>query len=266
MIEQRTMTELREWFAQQARSFLTGDTRIDRNILLKEEHCRNVAAGIVDIARSSGFPQEDLPLAETIGLLHDVGRFAQYARYRTFSDRKSVDHARLAVDLLDGSCVLEGLVPDDRRCIIGAIRFHNARTIPEQMEEREAGFARLVRDADKLDIYRIVADYYECARDRRNETVELDLPDAPAISEAILAQVQGRRTAEYRHLRTLNDFKVLQLGWVYDLNFRRTAELLRERRYLDRIYATLPQTSQTQAVYEQVRGHLAAVSPGATDR
>jgi hypothetical protein len=36
-------------------------------------------------------------------------------------------------------------------------------------------------------------------------------------------------------IKTLNDLKLLQMGWAYDLNFPRSFRLLSERRYLETI-------------------------------
>jgi len=50
--------------------------------------------------------QKDLNLAKTIALLHDVGRFEQYERYRTFDDYKSEDHVHLSLNVLNQEEVL----------------------------------------------------------------------------------------------------------------------------------------------------------------
>ena len=58
-------------------------------------------------------------------------------------------------------------------------------------------------------------------------------------------------------LRTLNDFKLLQLGWVYDLNFPRTFQIVKERRYLEKIRQALPQSSsRVEEIYARARAYL----------
>ena len=58
-------------------------------------------------------------------------------------------------------------------------------------------------------------------------------------------------------VKTLNDFKLLQIGWVYDINFPRTFQIVRENGYLEMIRDALPETSVRVAeIYQQARTHL----------
>jgi hypothetical protein len=61
---------------------------------------------------------------------------------------------------------------------------------------------------------------------------------------------------DIRHLKTLNDFKLLQIGWVYDINFVPSLEAVRERRYLEQIRATLPQTTALRNIFSQIDEHI----------
>ncbi len=78
---------------------------------------------------------------------------------------------------------------------------------------------RLIRDADKLDIWKVVTNYY-AERDRqRNVAIELDLPDTPVCSQNVIDLLNSRRFIRMRDLKTLDDFKLMQIGWAFDLNF-----------------------------------------------
>lgn len=57
----------------------------NQRITLKIEHSKRVAGLCERIAESNGLKQDDLDLAWTIGLLHDMGRFEQLRRWGTFS-------------------------------------------------------------------------------------------------------------------------------------------------------------------------------------
>ena len=67
-------------------------------------------------------------LAEAIALLHDIGRFMQYRKYRTFFDRISENHARLGIRELVRTLALSCLESQDRRILTRAVSFHNAAT------------------------------------------------------------------------------------------------------------------------------------------
>jgi putative nucleotidyltransferase with HDIG domain len=256
MINQETVSTLRTWFSDYVETFRSGDQEQDRNIDLKDEHTRRVCTEILDIGRSLRLNLEDLFLAELTALFHDVGRFEQYARYGTFSDHKSEDHAKLGVKILRKYDVLKGLDPSTRELILKVISYHNRVEIPEGETEACVFFAKLLRDADKLDIWRVVTDYYRQVDGLRNGTIELGLPDGPEISDEVCADLKAGRIVRMRSMKTLNDFKLLQMAWIYDVNFPRTFEILRERGYMEMIRDALPQSEKVAEMYATIRSYL----------
>ena len=58
--------------------------REDEQIYLKIEHTYGVVKYAGEIAERIECSGEDVALAEMIGLLHDIGRFAQIRRFRSF--------------------------------------------------------------------------------------------------------------------------------------------------------------------------------------
>jgi len=89
-------------------------------------------------------------------------------------------------------------------------------------------FLRLVRDADKLDIWRVFAEYYDkddAERESAADLVFLMLQDIPMP----LSRACRKEACNPSALKTLNDFRIMQLTWVYDLNFRFRSGLLQNR-------------------------------------
>ena len=256
MINLESLSTLKTWFSDYVETFRSGDQEQDRNIDLKDEHTRRVCTEILDIGRSLRLNLEDLFLAELTALFHDVGRFEQYARYGTFSDRKSEDHAKLGVKILRKYDVLKGLDPSTRELILKVISYHNRVEIPEGETEACVFFAKLLRDADKLDIWRVVTDYYRQVDGLRNGTIELGLPDGPEISDEVCADLKAGKIVRMRSMKTLNDFKLLQMAWIYDVNFPRTFEILRERGYMEMIRDALPQSEKVLEMYATIRSYL----------
>ena len=96
------------------------------------------------------------------GLLHDIGRFEQARRYGTFVDSLSVDHAELSTDLLFAEGLADrfpqdGLPEDWRNIAETAVRQHNKLKPAETPDDRTRRFIDLIRDADKTDIFRVIA-------------------------------------------------------------------------------------------------------------
>jgi HD superfamily phosphodiesterase len=250
------LPELKDWFSDYVKKYLSGGPDHRRNIELKAEHSRRVCEEILDVGMSLKLGLEELCLAETTALLHDIGRFEQYTRYGTFVDLVSEDHAVLGIRVLREEGVLERLDVGNRELILRIISYHNRAAIPENETEKCLYFSRLLRDADKLDIWRVVTNYYTQRTAGRNETVELNLPDGPGISDRVYEDLMGGKIVRVDNLRTLNDFKVLQMGWVFDVNFPRTFQLVRERRYLEIIRDTLPPSDRVSEIFARVHSCL----------
>ena len=235
------LTRLLDWFTAFCASYTSsaeGDDR--RNYLLKEVHTHRVREAAVSIATELGCDSADLLLAETIGLLHDVGRFPQYCQYRTFKDADSENHATRSVRVITEEKILADLAEEEKRLIIKSVALHNVYQIPEHLSERESFFLRLIRDADKLDIWRVFLEYYTLPEGERASAVGLGFPDHPACSQEILDAITKGEMINLVNVKTLNDFRLLQLSWVFDLNFSPTRRQFRERGYLKALASALP--------------------------
>jgi hypothetical protein len=256
MISLAQIESFRQWFHGYVHSFPLVRDDEKFNFQLKEEHTNRVCGEILEIGRSLGLSEDDLRLAETAALFHDVGRFPQYARYNTFLDYKSEDHAALGVAVLKEQNVLAGLEATDREIISHAVLFHNRAELPDIDDERTLLFSRMVRDADKLDIGLIYSNYYHDRSIPRNPALELNRPDNGEITPAICERLLAGRSVKNTEIHTLNDLKLVQMGQVYDVNFRRTFELIAERKYLEKFNAALPQNSTTRTIYEHMRDYV----------
>lgn len=234
--------KLETWFNNYCRFYYTGSPENDRNIRLKEEHTGRVCENIRSICLAEQIVGERAALAEIAALFHDVGRFEQYRRYGTFRDSDSVNHAGLSAEIVEHEGLLDELPVMQRRALLDAVRFHNLFTPPLGLPELSDQLIRLVRDADKLDIWRVFAEYYESPPEERASAVSLGVQDIPEISTEILESIVRGEMARLAMLQSLNDFRLLQLSWVFDLNFSTTFRLAEERGLLLRIAAGLPES------------------------
>ena len=135
-----------------------------KNVMIchKIEHTFRVAELSERYANALGMGSTDAAWAWFFGLLHDIGRFEQVRRFGTFVDSQSVDHAELGADILfrDGlirEFSIEEPVEEWIAMAEQVIRLHNRLTLPETLDERTRRFAEILRDADKTDIFRVIA-------------------------------------------------------------------------------------------------------------
>ncbi len=232
----------RLWFSKYVISFYSADDEDQKNIVLKEGHTHEVCTNAKKIANELSLNENERLLSETIALFHDLGRFPQYARFKTFNDRVSVNHGVLGSQVLENEKVLNHLDEREQELIIKAVKFHNAFSIPQNEKEKIVFFIKLIRDADKLDIWRVFLEYYESPSEERASAVGLGLPDTSEYSKDIISYLYEKRIISLSNIHSLNDFKLLQLSWIFDLNFKPSFKILLEREYIDRIASHLPRT------------------------
>lgn len=247
---------LKQWFSDYTRSFYSSSEEDQKNIMLKIEHTRNVCNNIVDIASGSSLDDNQVRLAEAIALFHDLGRFPQYAEYRTFRDADSVNHGLLGAKTLRKENVLGMLPSKEQETIIQVVRFHGAYKIPSVLNGNDVFFLKLIRDADKIDIFRVFIEYYESPEEKRASATAFGVPDTPEYSQIMLSRILNRQVASYSHIKTENDFRLMKLSWVFDMHFKESVRLLQERNYLDRIIEMLPQTEEIRSAVKIVRQYV----------
>jgi len=256
MINKETLLSLKTWFADYVKKFQSFNPYYQQNINLKYNHTKRVCSEIIDIGKSLALNKEDLLLAEVIALLHDVGRFDQYHRYHTFSDEKSEDHAQLGIKIIRQNHILKEIDLPNRKLILRTISYHNLPALPQNETEKCLFFTKLLRDADKLDILYVVTDYYQNSSEYPNQSLEMELPKYPQISDKVYNDLMSGRTVNARDLQTLNDFKILQMAWIYDINFPLSFQLIQQRGYLEKIRDSLPQSDKVQKIYSKVKSYL----------
>jgi len=256
-MEQEQLEKFRAWFDDYVAGFYGDDEFVNANIKLKEEHSKRTCEEMLYLAEELGLSDEQKQIAETIALLHDIGRFEQFVRYRTYNDPRSVDHGLLGLEVLRQTKVLNGLERKERKLIEKAIEYHGQKQLPADLDGRCLLFSRLIRDADKIDVYYVVTDYYRQYRDNPDGfKLEVELPDEPGYSAEVVEDILRGRPTDYRILRTWNDMKLCQLGWVYDVNFTPTLKRIRQRKFLEMILEFLPQTSDIEKVKEKIFGYI----------
>lgn len=182
----------------------------DENILLKYNHSVRVMELMRKYAILLNFNEDDVKLAEIIGLLHDIGRFEQLKVYHTYVDSKSVDHADYSVRQLfeKGEIKLFTDRKDWYPIIEFAIKNHNKNMILECSDERTIRLTKLIRDVDKLDIMYLLGVLGELNNKMK------DLPISLEVRECVFKH----KTVDTKLAQNLNDRLIVQLAFVFDIN------------------------------------------------
>jgi len=110
-MKQSQLDDLCSWFDGFVEPFLATDDEGAKNIRLKIGHTRKVCEAMALLSEGENLSENESIMASAVALLHDVGRFPQYRRWRTFRDSDSDNHARLAVDVIRDEQILAELDP-----------------------------------------------------------------------------------------------------------------------------------------------------------
>lgn len=211
------------WFAVYAASKCAVESSNPRGDVgpmhLKIRHSMAVLENARRMVACENFSSVQRRVCLLAALYHDVGRFEQYLRFHTFKDRESCDHGQMGVRILKQEKRLDGEAPFVRKAVLAVVALHNRFALPRGLPELTATAAHVVRDADKLDILRIM-DEHLSGPGPYHPTVVLSLPDVPDVySEAVLRAVSEGRVAAYADLRSVNDFRLLLGTWFFDMHF-----------------------------------------------
>lgn len=221
----------------------------DSNIKRKQLHSLRVMEISRNIAESINLSEEEIKIATLIGLLHDIARFEQYKKYQTYSDLDSIDHGDFGVQILEND--LRKYIEIDKydEIIKTAIRNHNKYQISEKITDTEKLFAKIIRDADKIDIfYEAYAEFYK----GREHEVEVS-----KISEDTIKQFKAFCTI--KNIEKAKDEDIINkiiriIAFIFDINFKISFQILKDEDYINKILDRYKlQDESTRKAIEEIR-------------
>lgn len=255
-------------------------------IKLKIDHTYRVADLCEQIAQSLELSAAEVDLAWLSGMLHDVGRFEQLRRYNTFSDAQSIDHARFAVELLYDEGLIADYVPeisttelvasartwrsmegvneshtaqsedmplsDILQTLRIAIGEHSAYRIQKGLDERTRMFCQILRDADKVDIFRVICDT------PMEEVYGFQTKDI--LRSAITPEVMQAFYEHHAVLRKLKkcpaDYIVAHGSLTFELVYPESLRIAKEQGYLKQMMSFQSENPDTAEIFEDLRKDL----------
>ncbi len=233
----------------------------DPKVALKIVHSNRVAQLTEEISKSIREPQSvDSCFCWIIGLLHDIGRFEQYRRFGTFIDSESVDHAELGADILFGEGLINELLPEqitdmgqerERRIIELAIRFHNKLSLPDNLDNQEETICSVLRDADKIDIFRVIQEIPFDVRMFRREG-----PDDIPARDDVMKCVEEHVCVPKFHNRTEFECHIAGCAMAFELVFPKSIELARNQGYLRQMLLYEPENTEQNKQMDILRKEL----------
>lgn len=262
-------------FAEYVRNYDPSDEKIK----LKIDHTYRVAGLCQRIAESLGLSEPDVDIAWLLGMLHDIGRFEQIRRFGTFNDVQSVDHAEFGADLLfkeglirkfaegyyeecelarSGNEEAEQIIKNnehhnkDTGLLEMAIRQHNKYRVKEDLTERQRMFCDILRDADKVDIFKVNADIpMEIIYDVTTEELKNGV-----ITKEVLESFYKKETVLKSVRRSAVDHIVGHISLLFELVYKESYRQVREQGYVYKLLDFKSDVPEVNAEFDDMRKYV----------
>ena len=262
-------------FAEYVRNYDPSDEKIK----LKIDHTYRVAGLCQRIAESLGLSEPDVDIAWLLGMLHDIGRFEQIRRFGTFNDVQSVDHAEFGADLLfkeglirkfaegyyeecelarSGNEEAEQIIKNnehhnkDTGLLELAIRQHNKYRVKEDLTERQRMFCDILRDADKVDIFKVNADIpMEIIYDVTTEELKNGV-----ITKEVLESFYKKETVLKSVRRSAVDHIVGHISLLFELVYKESYRQAKEQGYVYKLLDFKSDVPEVNAEFDDMRKYV----------
>lgn len=241
----------RDFLIEYSEGFKTGKSKNDTFIGLKQAHSLRVHENSLNIIEGEEIYGPKADLCELASIYHDIGRFPQFARFGTFNDRVSANHARLGVLTLREQDMPGDLSSADWQTIRVAVGQHNVKELRPSLPDRYLTPTQVVRDADKLDILKVMVDHF--SGDNPDPVMTHGFEDVPGkYTKSIYESVMAEESGDYSLIRYANDFKLIIIGWIYGLYYKTSIQLLAERGHVQKLLSFLPKDENIERLEEKI--------------
>lgn len=224
--------DLNHAYEEIARFFRTYEALPDAGYPLKIRHTYFVADNAKALCVRLNLSKEDTDLAVLIALLHDIGRFEEMKRTGMFNGAK-FDHAALGVKMLFEEGMIRTFIDSDQYdCIIhDAILFHSLYELPPKLRDRTLLHARILRDADKLDNFRVkieepVENLFPGHR------TDLKIMENSLISEPVYSALRNRKSVNIKDRKTPLDYYMTVIGFYFGLYFEESRQIVKQNQLI----------------------------------
>ena len=246
------LEELTGLYDAYVNTYRAADGTLPAMMRLKRIHTAFVVKNAEAIADGEGFTSEEREVSLAAALLHDTGRYEQLRLYNTFKDSESVDHAVFSHDIVKEKGWLDQVLQESKSkveveewkdAILKAVLYHNRRDLPKEVESPSFDFdfrlrltavaSYTVRDADKLDIFRVLEDQVEHTDWKSDSRAFWNLAVSAPPNPVVVDCIERGQPVDYQNIKSLADFVLIQVGWMLSgLHFATSRRLCRERNHL----------------------------------
>lgn len=214
-------------------------------------HSLRVAENSEQLANILLQTEDEKRIATIIALFHDVGKASLLSKNMEPLVIQR-EHGVASAKLIQQMDFFQSLSAEVQLTILKAVESHNLIKLSKLDNDQQTLYAKLLRDADKLDVFDSSHRYFK-ERYGIQPIVTMELNNSIEASEKILKNIWAGKPAAHEDMKSMNDYKLLLISMVFDLNFKHTFRVMSEKQYIQKIYETLPKRDHIIDVYRQVK-------------
>lgn len=212
----------------------------NKTIHVKYKHSYRVASLCEEILKRMNLTEENILLGYFIGLFHDIARFEEAKLFKKLSNKNHFDHGKEGAEIVKRNHYFK-MPSYTHKIIYDAILNHNKFNISPDLSASSRFFAKLIRDADKIDIYRVI---YENYHDEY-----FDQPITDKVGELFL----NHQPLKHEYIKTNSDKVLERLAFIFDLNYDESFDLLRENKNFTNYLSSVKVDSKYQNVFANLK-------------
>lgn len=216
----------------------------DPFIQIKQVHSYRVTEIAKELASRMLLSEKEIELATLIRLLHDIGRFYQIEKTKGFDDNK-LDHADYGVMYLFEKGHIREFIEDDQydEIIKKAVLYHSKFALPDNLTKQEELFCKLIRDADKIDILKVYVDNFDYHW------------RASDVSDKVKEDFYHQKPISRVDRKTESDAIVLVFGFLNDINFKESFDLLQETENFENYLTKIEVSEEDQKEWQEITNY-----------
>ena len=198
----------------------------NNNIKAKYFHSLKVMEISSDIASTIGiFNEEEIAVCELIALFHEIANFDEAPNY-TIEKENLEDYALKSVEVLFDKDIMRKITDDTKYddVIKLAIFACNKNGIPSNVSPKMAAFCKVLRDAHKIDSFRMILNY---------PIIDSHIECFP--SSVVYDRFKQFKVVDKKMSESNADEVLIALSTAFDLNYRYSYAILKRCGYVDKV-------------------------------
>ncbi len=252
-----TYKDIESWFEGYAQRILAGNVEVQDNIELKKKHILKAVDLTVHLAGTMDkYADLDITAAKIVAIAQHLARFNDFAKATTGEEVLGEKNIDACIAIIEEEKVLEELSEEQKNTVLECLKYVDSNTFPKSLSEEVISIVKLVSDACKVSALEVVSEYYGLERQGTNKIIEFNLPNKFEISAKLQKRIMDDRVAEAKDVHSIKDLKLMQMSWVFALNFKESYKIVYNKSYVKKIYETLPKSDKIIDMYRRMRIHL----------